>query len=233
MPVNRVDSSACDVFGNAQKMNEKADGAVRLEVEGLAFARNDCVLFSELSFSLEPGQVLQIEGPNGSGKTTLLRVLCGLTAFEEGDVRWGGESIRDAFSDYVAELAYVGHAAGVKEELTPLENLEVARAMGRARQGVEPEDVLDRLGLPPEHEDVPCRKLSAGQRRRVALGRLLITEARLWVLDEPFTALDRAGRVLIEGLLSEHAQAGGMAVLTTHHTMRLGECEVKSLNLDG
>ena len=202
-------------------------------MEGLTCGGSDCVLFSDLAFSLNAGQVLQIEGPNGSGKTTLLRVLCGLTAFEEGEVRWGGESIRDAFSEYVAELAYVGHAAGVKEELTPLENLAVARDMGCGRHGVEPEDVLERLGLPPEHEDVPCRKLSAGQRRRVALGRLLITDARLWVLDEPFTALDRAGRVLIESLLSEHAQAGGMAVLTTHHTMRLGECEVKSLHLDG
>ena len=203
---------------------------VRLEVRGLGISRGDVSLFSGLDLTLAPGQALQVEGANGCGKTTLLRVLCGLTEYEEGEVLWCGEEIREAFADFASEVCYVGHAAGVKEELTPVENLEMARALGRSRD-LEPEEVLERVGLSYEQETVPCRKLSAGQRRRVALGRLLLRDARLWVLDEPFTALDRAGRALVEGMLQEHVTGGGMAVLTTHHAVGLGECPVQVVHL--
>jgi len=204
---------------------------LRLDVKKLACARNDCTIFTNLNVSLEAGQILQVEGANGSGKTTFLRALCGLTPSSGGEILWCGERLADVYPEFLAELAYVGHAAAVKDDLTPLENLRLTAAMATARPGVAPEDALERLGIPPEREDVPCRQLSAGQRRRVALGRLLMADARLWVLDEPFTALDRSGRAVVEELLAEHAGRGGMAAFTTHQTMRLEGCTVSSLRL--
>ena len=212
-------------------MSAPGNQAIRLEVHQLAFTRSDRVLFSDLSFALEPGQVLQIEGHNGSGKTTLLRTLCALSTPSDGEVRWCGENIRKVLPDYLEELAYVGHIPGVKEELTPLENLAFAQAITRPRPGIDAESALERIGLPVEHEDIPCRKLSAGQRRRVALARLLMSDARLWVLDEPFTALDRVGRKMVEQMLRDHASAGGMAVITTHHTVSLDNSPVQHLHL--
>ena len=203
----------------------------RIEGVGLALARNDRYVFTDLNFFLDAGQILQVEGHNGSGKTTMLRILCGLTLPSEGEVQWCGDNIRKNLAEYYAQLAYVGHAPGIKGELTPLENLELAKRMDRPREGADAEQVLDRLQLPAFCDDVPCHNLSAGQRRRVALGRLLMLDARLWVLDEPFTALDPAGRSLVEELLSEHAQAGGMAVLTTHHAVNLEGCVVRRLQL--
>ncbi len=192
--------------------------------------RNDEPLFSNLAFSVEPGQVLQIEGRNGSGKTTLLRILCGLTLPSGGDVCWRQRTIREAYADFVNELCYVGHLPGVKGELTPLENLEFFRAGRQRRTDVSAEQALERLGLPFECEEVPCRRLSAGQQRRVALARLLLTEARLWVLDEPFTALDPEGRDTVESLLAEHLAQGGLAVVTTHHEMAFETGEVIKLD---
>ena len=189
------------------------------------------MLFGDLNFSIESGQVLQVEGHNGSGKTTLLRTLCGLALPSNGEVRWCGQNIRKAQTDYFAELSYVGHYAGVKDELTALENLAMARAMSTSREGVGAEDALQRLGLPVECEDVPCRNLSAGQKRRVALARLLVTDTRLWVMDEPFTALDVAGRRTVEEMLSEHSGRGGIAVITTHHAVSLDSGLVKHLRL--
>ncbi len=208
-------------------MNKEA----RVEAVGLAISRNDRYIFTDLNFSLEAGQILQVEGHNGSGKTTMLRILCGLTLPTEGEIRWCGENIRKNLAEYHARLAYVGHAPGIKDELTPLENLNLARDMDRPRDGADAEQVLERLQLPAYCDEVPCRNLSAGQRRRVALGRLLMLDAQLWVLDEPFTALDPAGRRLVEELLSEHAKAGGMAVMTTHHVVNLEGCTVQRLQL--
>ncbi|WP_123402234.1 cytochrome c biogenesis heme-transporting ATPase CcmA [Inmirania thermothiophila] len=201
-----------------------------LEAEGLVFVREDRVLFEDLGFALHAGEALQVEGPNGSGKTTLLRVLCGLALPEEGEVRWRGTDIRRARSEYLAELAYIGHQHGVKGELTPRENLAVACALGGRRDGVEADEALARMGL-SGYEDVPCRTLSAGQRRRVALARLLLTPARLWILDEPFTALDRGGRRDIERLISQHLAQGGLAVFTTHHAVALDGAEARVVHL--
>jgi heme exporter protein A len=212
-------------------MNEQTNGHVRLEVDRLELTRNDRVIFTDLNFSLATGQILQVEGHNGSGKTSLLRILCGLTMPNDGEVRWCGEDIREASTDYYADLCYVGHYPGVKEELTPLENLAMVKSLGRAREGVDAEEVLERIGLPFGHEDQLCSRLSAGQRRRIALARLLITDARLWVVDEPFTALDRAGRRMVEEMLMAHAKAGGMVILTTHHGVELGDCSVEMLHL--
>ncbi|MCP5142942.1 MAG: cytochrome c biogenesis heme-transporting ATPase CcmA [Chromatiales bacterium] len=203
---------------------------MRLEVRDLAVERGDRLLFSGLDFALDDGEVLQIEGHNGSGKTTLLRVLCGLGVPSEGEVLWNGRPINRVRGDYFVDLNYVGHAHGVKGELTALENLGVDRALGRAHPNMDGETALDELAM-GNYEDAFGRTLSAGQRRRVALARLFAKQARLWVLDEPFTALDRKTRADLEALIHRHVSGGGMVIVTTHHEMALHECVVKNLTL--
>ncbi len=190
-----------------------------LSAHDLSCIRDDRLLFKDLNLSLQPGDLLQIEGHNGSGKTSLLRILCGLLLPESGEVRWNGENIETVRSDYYAELNYVGHLHGVKGELTPLENLRVAQAFSAKPKTLDLSAVLAQIGL-RGFEDVPARTLSAGQRRRVALARLLLSETRLWILDEPFTSLDKTGIEVIETLLHAHAAQGGIAVLTSHHPVR-------------
>ncbi len=193
--------------------------------------RLDEPLFSDLSFVVDAGRALRLSGRNGAGKTTLLRILCGLTPPTAGDVRWCGEALQRCYPDFVADLCYVGHVPGLKGDLNPVENL-LFHTAGRAASGVSPEAALARVGLPPECEETPCRRLSAGQQRRVALARLLLTRARLWILDEPFTALDPEGRGRVEALLGEHLRGGGLAVVTTHHHMELESDRVVVLELD-
>lgn len=207
-----------------------ADAALQLTAHRLACVRDDRPLFRELSFGVAEGEVLQVDGRNGSGKTSLLRILCGLANPAEGEVRWRGQSLARVRSDYWLDLAYLGHAHGVKLELTPLENLRLARALKRPDPQVSIENALERVGL-LGFEDVPARSLSAGQCRRVALARLLTTQARVWILDEPLTAIDRRGVADLEALIVAHARAGGIVVLTTHHPVRLSGCRVGSLHL--
>lgn len=200
----------------------------RLHVEQLQCIRDDRILFENLHFELSAGQLLQIEGPNGSGKTSLLRILCGLTLATEGTVYWNNQDIQDIATDYWSTLSYIGHAPGVKAELTPLENLAMARALNTDPNDIELETALAQMGL-YGFEDVPTRTLSAGQQRRVALARLLINNAQLWILDEPFTALDKSAIKMIENLLDNHAKQGGMAILTSHHTVNCEHATVLSL----
>lgn len=189
-----------------------------LAARGLACVRDDRILFENLDFDLTPGQILQVEGHNGSGKTSLLRILCGLALPAEGTVYWNGQDILQDRLRYQAELAYLGHAHGVKAELTALENLRLSLAL-RNHPPLDLAEVLARVGL-RGFEDVPARALSAGQQRRVSLARLLLSQAQVWILDEPFTSLDKAGIAYVESLLAEHEARGGMAALTSHHPVR-------------
>jgi heme exporter protein A len=187
-----------------------------LEATDLRCERGGRELFRGLSFSLRAGEALRIEGTNGSGKTSLLRILCGLLSPVEGKVRWRGSEIAHLGEDYSKELVYLGHAAAVKDELTAAENLAIAsRLAGDAATGDALQEALERFGL--AGKEVAVKRLSQGQRRRAALARLaLATQRPLWLLDEPFSALDAAGVSVLNGLIQDHAVRGGAVVFTTH-----------------
>ncbi len=205
--------------------------SARLEGRGLGCARDGRTLFRDLDLSLAGGEVLQVEGANGAGKTTLLKVLCGLVQPQAGEVHWRGEDIVRCRSGYHAELLYIGHSPGIKDELTAVENLRFFRSLGdHAAVDEALEEALEAVSL-FGYEDVPVRALSAGQRRRVALSRLWLSEAPLWVLDEPFTAIDRRGVTNLEARLAAHAAAGGLALLTSHQPLHLEAVDVRRLGL--
>ncbi|MGB5438775.1 MAG: cytochrome c biogenesis heme-transporting ATPase CcmA [Gammaproteobacteria bacterium] len=206
------------------------DNAMLLEGQGLECIRDDRVLFSGLDFVLGSGQTLLLEGRNGSGKTSLLRILCGIRLPETGTLNWCGEDIFSLGPIYHEHIAYVGHRDGLKLDLTPLENLAMARGLGSPNPDTGPEDALHRVDL-LGFEDIPTRNLSAGQQRRLALARLLVTRAQLWILDEPFTSLDVFGIELVEKLFSEHISRGGMLAMTSHHTVNLDSAQVQRINL--
>ena len=192
-----------------------------LTATDLACSRGERRLFDHLSFGLEGGDWLHVKGENGAGKTTLLRTLIGLSPPDEGEVRWRGSETRQHADDYRRAFIYLGHQAGLKEELTPFENLQLGLALdGFAATEERLLEALHRIGL-QGREELPARVLSAGQRRRVLLARLLLRPAELWVLDEPFSALDAAGVELLCMLISSHLEGGGITVLTSHQSMPL------------
>jgi heme exporter protein A len=198
-----------------------------LEGTGLSCIRDDRVLFEGLAFELYAGQVLLLEGKNGSGKTSLLRIICGFREPDSGRIRWGGDAVSD--SQFYAQMAYVGHLDGIKKELTVLENLKVSLALSKpGRYSIQ--EALRKVNL-AGFDDVLVQALSAGQKRRLSLARLLITESCLWILDEPFTALDKQGIALIETLMIEHCSNNGMIVLTSHHEIALHGIDVQRINL--
>ncbi len=199
----------------------------RLQGTDLSCIRDDRILFEGLTFELVSGQVLLLEGKNGSGKTSLLRILCGFREPDAGQVLWCGEAIDD--SQYYADMAYVGHLDGVKKELTVLENLKVSLALGQSGQ-YSIQQALIKVHL-TDYDEVLVQALSAGQKRRLSLARLLITKNSVWILDEPFTSLDKQGIALIETLMSEHCASGGMIVLTSHHDIELHDVAVQRINL--
>jgi heme exporter protein A len=192
-----------------------------LEARELECVRGERRLFAGLGFSLEAGELLQVRGPNGSGKTSLLRMLCGLLPPASGEVRWRGAPVKEMAEDFYREVAYLGHLPALKDELTAEENLRIASGL----EGIEIDRgetwaALRRMGL-AGRELLPAKVLSAGQRRRVALARLLVCGAALWVLDEPLTALDKSAVALVQSLLAEHLARGGVAVITTHQDLDL------------
>jgi heme exporter protein A len=202
-----------------------------LEVMDLACCRGDRQLFSELSFALEPGSLLHVRGRNGSGKTTLLRALCGLLAPEAGEIRWKGEDSRHLGDDYRTDILYFGHLNGIKGDLTGIENLRVSTTLEGNRVGEERLwSVLGQMGL-AGFEDLPTRMLSQGQKKRVALARLLVSDAPLWILDEPFTALDTDAVDLLQTLIAGHVENSGMVVLTTHQEVPITSGRIRRLHL--
>ena len=201
-----------------------------LAATGLACFRGDRLLFRDLNLGVNAGRALQLRGPNGCGKTTLLRILCGLTAPEDGTIRWRGRVLRSHDPDYLRDLRYIGHSDGVKLALSPRENLRVAMALDTGAEEAALEIALARLDL-AHFMDVPCRTLSAGQRRRVGLARLTLGGARLWLLDEPFTALDTSGTDAVRALIEAHLDDGGCAVLTSHQPINIDAARSASIVL--
>lgn len=199
-----------------------------LEVTDLSCSRDDRLLFSGLSFRLQTGQVLLLEGSNGSGKTTLLRILCGFRAADGGQIAWFGQPLAD--SSYFADMAYVGHADGTKKELTVLENLRFALALSQPGH-YSIDQALQKVQL-AGYDDNLVQTLSAGQKRRLSLARLLVTRSILWILDEPFTSLDKQGIELIETLMDDHVKHGGMVILTSHHDLNLPHLSLQRMHLD-
>jgi heme exporter protein A len=196
-------------------MSEPLLQAVNLHCE-----RDDRTLFQDLSFSILPGTLTRVEGPNGSGKTTLLRVLAGLNDNADGQVLWRGKNRHENRESFLRDSLYMGHRAGIKSLLSPLENLRALTA-GRADYSNDAlAQALSGTGL-AGFESVPCRRLSAGQQRRVALARLLLADEPLWILDEIFTAIDADGVEALERLLAQRVKEGGSIILTTHHPLQV------------
>ena len=201
-----------------------------LKAENLYCERDDRVLFNKLSFSVSASQILQLQGSNGSGKTTLLRILCGLNADFEGDVFWQGKAVKASRADFYSGVFYMGHAPAINKSLSPVENLRwFCASQGIAKDG-EISSALKTFGL-HGYDDMPCYMMSAGQQRRVSLARMKLTQAKLWILDEPFTALDKKGVAEFESFLAAHVKLGGAVILTTHHPLQMS-CDITVINLD-
>ena len=191
-----------------------------LDVVDLECVRGDRPLFSHLSFSLKPGELLHVTGVNGSGKTTLLRTLCGLTRPHAGEIRWRDNAIHRLGDEYHAELAYVGHANGNQGELTPEENLSVAASLSGSADAAKIGSTLARLGL-AAYRHFPSKILSQGQKRRLALARLVVEHKPLWILDEPLSGLDVDSVSLMTTILTEHLAQGGLIVITSHQEINV------------
>ena len=199
-----------------------------LTVKNLACWRNEHVLFSNLNFTLAPENVMFLQGENGSGKTSLLRILCGFRLPDEGDIGWENTSALSN-PEYFQNISYVGHKNGIKDELTVEENLNLMRSMATASD-IKTESVLKKIGL-FKQADVLTRQLSAGQKRKLALARLMMTNNSFWILDEPFTSLDVASVGFFEELIKQHISRGGMLILTSHHEIDLTGLSVNHLSL--
>ena len=202
----------------------------QLTLAGISCERGENRLFEGCSFVVQSGEWIQIEGHNGIGKTSLLRILAGLALPAEGDVLWNGELIQKQRDEYYNELFYLGHHAGIKPELTPWENLRFYQKI----QGLPLEDealwaALGKVGLVGK-DDLPCSYLSAGQQRRVALAKLWLTKQKLWILDEPFTAIDKKGVADLITHIEQHCENGGMVIFTSHQTAESDKVKVISLD---
>ncbi len=193
-----------------------------LRVVNVSCERGSRALFSPVSFQLQASQAMHLQGDNGAGKTSLLRGLCGLSPLSQGQVLWDGQLVQQAREGFLRDVFYLGHALGLKDELSALENLQTTAAL--AGQVLSPQDAaqaLDAQGL-ASRMHLPLRVLSQGQKRRVALARLQVSKARLWLLDEPMVALDAAAQLALIELLRTHTRQGGMLLFTSHQSLDVG-----------
>ncbi len=202
----------------------------RFEASGLELWRGDRRLFTRMEFATGSGELLHITGANGTGKTSLLRVICGLTLPETGEVRWRGQPVARSRADFHSELTYVGHRESLKADLSAVENLSFELGLRRDLGSGDMQAALETVGL-ARATDVPVRSLSAGQKRRVALARCLLTEAPLWILDEPYTNLDVAGRELVDHLMTQHLEGGGQVLLVAHQNHGVRQPGTRTLEM--
>lgn len=202
-----------------------------LDVKSLTAIRDDRALFEGLSFTIQSGELVQIEGRNGTGKTTLLRIITGLGDRDEGTIHWNQVNIEADRDSYHQDLLFLGHQTGIKRELTALENLHFYQSVhAGSAVGEDLYQALTQVGL-AGREDVPVAHLSAGQQRRVALARLWLSRKKLWILDEPLTAIDKQGVKVLEALFLKHAEQGGIVVLTTHQDMFADNPKLRKIKL--
>lgn len=212
-----------------KKLQEKKESKGLL-VSHLTCERGYRELFKDLSFELTPGQILHIKGENGAGKTSLLRILAGLALPVSGEVSFDDYDCRKYRSEYNEQIAFMGHKLGIKLELTPVENICSYCEIRLPHTEQQILDVLKKVGL-YGFEEMYCNQLSAGQKRRVALAQTVLSDARLWILDEPFTSLDVTGVALFLDVIQKHVDNGGMVLLTTHQEVNLENCTTKYLQL--
>lgn len=202
----------------------------QLDVRAVHLWRGERHLLRGASFALNGGELLQVVGPNGVGKTSLLRCVAGLLPTESGEIVWRGRQLHDCRDDFHQQLAYLAHINALKPEFTALENLRYSVALKRDVSEQELQDTLARLQIAP-CADLPARALSAGQKRRVAIARILLTHASLWILDEPITNLDAAGIALFEECMADHLRHGGLILTAAHQLLLQGRPDVRTLEL--
>lgn len=200
------------------------DNLTLFVVTNLGCDRGDKPLFSGLSFDLDAGQLLHVTGQNGSGKTTLLRALCGLSQPENGSITWQGTPITKLGDDYFAILHFVGHKNGIQGDLSAIEQLRFDAILSGSNSGKSAEEALNFMGL-STHSHLPTKIFSQGQQRRLALARLLVAKKPLWILDEPFTALDHAAVKQLEQILIDHTANGGLVILTSHQSIAIPDAK--------
>lgn len=205
-----------------------------LEAIDLVCVRGERALFSGLNMALAPGLLLAVVGENGSGKSSLLRILSGLLPAERGVVRWNGAEITRLGDEYTRHVTYLGHLNGMKDDLTPVENLQISAHLSGDDHSVgSAREALQAVGLGRRAHVLPTRVLSQGQKRRVALARLWLSKRPLWILDEPFAALDDTGTALLTQQFSRHLDGGGMAIVATHQAVGIRQESLRSLRLPG
>jgi len=202
-----------------------------LEAVNLGCIRGDRRLFKSLNFSIQPSELIELRGANGSGKTSLLRILCGLAGPAEGEVRWNGKNIRSLGEEYSGAVSYLAHQNGVKDELSAIENLRIACGVsGNGLSKADAQTVLEQVGL-SRQQNLPARSLSAGQKRRVALARLLRSSATLWLLDEVLTSLDDKAIKISRQFIGDHLRKGGLAIIATHQELDLAAERIQRIEL--